>query len=95
MIAVLTHHWARPSLLEEARRLLDGNGQAQGRFPGFVDRSTLLSLADPLQITTLVTLKSEADYDAWRASAERAAAMAGADDLWSRPPQSQRFEVAG
>ena len=95
MITVLTHHWAKPDLLEQARRLLDGNGLAQSRYPGFVDRSTLLSLADAMQITTLVTWESEAVYDAWRASPERAAAMAGADALWSRPPDSQRFEVAG
>ena len=95
MIAVLTHHWARPDRLEQARRLLDENGRAQSRHRGFVDRSTLLSLANVLQITTIVTWESEAVYDAWRASPDRAVAMAGADDLWSRPPESQRFEVAG
>ena len=34
-------------------------------------------------------------YDAWRASPERAAAMAGAEELWAQPPQSERFDVVG
>ena len=38
---------------------------------------------------------SNAIYDAWRASPARAAAMSGAEALWSRPPESERFDVAG
>jgi heme-degrading monooxygenase HmoA len=95
MIGVLTHHWAKPDLIDEARRLLDRNGLAQSRFSGFGARHTLLSLDDPTQITTLVLWDSNEIYDAWRASPERAAAMAGADELWSKPPVSSRFEVAG
>ena len=34
MIGVLTHHWAKPDNVEEARRLLDGNGLAQSKFQG-------------------------------------------------------------
>ena len=93
MILVLTHHWARPDEVGTARRLLDGNGVAQSRFPGFVSRQTLTSLSDPAKITTLVSWESNEVYDAWRASPERAAAMAGADALWSRPPESERFEI--
>jgi len=91
MIAVLTHHWALPHKVEEARKLLDGNGAAQSRFDGFVSRQTLLSQGDATQITTLVVWESNAIYDAWRASPERAAAMAGAEALWSKPPVSERF----
>ena len=94
MIAVLTHHWAKPETLTEARALLDRNGLAQSKFGGFVSRQTLLSLTEPTKITTLVVWQSNEIYDAWRASAERAAAMAGADALWSRPPESERFDVA-
>ena len=94
MIGVLTHHWAKSDKIEEARKLLDGNGQAQSKANGFGSRQTLYSLADPAKITTLVTWDSDAIYDAWRASPERAAAMAGADELWAEPPQSERFEVA-
>ncbi len=95
MIGVLTHHWAKSDKMEEARRLLDGNGVVQSKAPGFGGRQTLYSLADPAKITTLVTWDSSEIYDAWRASPERAAAMAGAEELWSRPAESERFQVAG
>jgi heme-degrading monooxygenase HmoA len=91
LIAVLTHHWSLPEKVEEARKLLDGNGLAQSRFGGFVSRQTLLSQTDATQITTLVVWESNEIYDAWRSSPERAAAMAGADALWSKPPVSERF----
>ena len=95
MIGVLTHHWAKADKIEEARKLLDGNGLAQSKAPGFGSRETLYSLSDLTKITTLVTWDSNEIYDAWRASPERAAAMAGAEELWSQPPESERFEVAG
>ena len=93
MIGVLTHHWAKPDRIEEAKKLLDGNGLAQSKAPGFGSRETLYSLADPAKITTLVTWDSNEIYDAWRASPERSVAMAGAEGLWAQPPQSERFEV--
>ena len=95
MIGVLTHHWAKTDKIEEARQLLDRNGMAQSKAPGFVSRQTLYSLNDAAKITTLVVWTSNEIYDAWRASPERAAAMSGADALWSKPPESERFEVAG
>jgi heme-degrading monooxygenase HmoA len=95
MIAVLTHHWAEPRKLDEARALLDGNGLAQSKAPGFVSRTTMLSLADSTQITSLVIWESSEIYDQWKASPEREVAMAGAYDLWAKPPQSERFQVAG
>ena len=95
MIGVLTHHWAKPDKIEDARKLLDGNGLAQSKAPGFGSRQTLYSLSEPTKITTLVTWESSQIYDAWRASPERAKAMAGAEEMWSQPPQSERFEVAG
>ena len=94
MIGVLTHHWSKLDVFEQARALLDGNGEAQSRHPGFVSRRTLLSRADSGQITTLVVWESDEIYDSWRASAARAAAMAGAEALWSRPPESERYDVA-
>jgi heme-degrading monooxygenase HmoA len=93
MIGVLTHHWAKPDKIDEARKLLDGNGTAQSKAPGFVSRQTLYSLADPSKITTLVVWDSNEIYDRWRASPERAVAMKGADALWSKPPESERFEA--
>ena len=95
MIGVLTHHWAKPDQIEAARKLLDGNGLAQSKAPGFGSRQTLYSLGDPTQITTLVTWESNEIYDAWRTSPERSVAMAGAEEMWSQPPQSERFDVAG
>ena len=93
MIGVLTHHWAKADRIAEARRLLDGNGLAQSKAPGFVSRQTLVSIADPTKITSLVVWDSNEIYDRWRASPERAAAMKGADALWSKHPESERFEV--
>ena len=95
MIGVLTHHWAKTEKVDEARKLLVRNGTAQSTAPGFVSRQTLYSLSDPTKITTLVVWTSNEIYDAWRASPERAAAMSGADALWSKPPESERFEVTG
>ena len=94
MIGVLTHHWAKANRVDEAKKLLDGNGLAQSKAPGFVSRHTLYSTGDPAKITTLVVWTSNEIYDAWRASPARAAAMSGADALWSRPPESERFDVA-
>ena len=94
MIGVLTHHWAKDDKIEEAKRLLDGNGVAQSKAPGFGSRQTLISLNDPAKISTLVTWDSNEIYDAWRASPERADAMAGAGEMWGKPPESERFEVA-
>ena len=94
MIGVLTHHWAELDKVAEARKLLDRNGLAQSKAPGFGSRQTLYSLSDPTKITTLVTWDSNEIYDAWRASPQRASAMAGADRLWANPPESERFEVA-
>ena len=93
MIAVLTHHWAKADKIDEARMLLDRNGEAQSKSPGFVSRQTLVALADPAKITTLVVWTSNAIYDAWRASPQRAAAMSGAERLWAKPPESERFQV--
>ena len=54
MIGVLTHHWAKVDKIDEARKLLDRNGDAQSKTPGFVSRQTLIALEDPAKITTLV-----------------------------------------
>ena len=93
MIGVLTHHWAKVDKIDEARKLLDGNGEAQSRAPGFISRQTLIALADPAKVTTLVVWTSNEIYDAWRASPQRVAAMRGADELWARPPESERFQL--
>ena len=94
MIGVLTHHWAKEDRVAEARAKLDGNGLAQSKAPGFVSRQTLLGLNDPTQITSLVVWETNEIYNSWKSSPERSKAMAGADELWSRPPESQRFQVA-
>ncbi len=93
MIGVLTHHWAKEDKIAEATALLEGNGLAQSKAPGFGARQTFISLSDPTKISTLVTWESNEIYDAWRASPERAVAMAGADELWARPAESERFEM--
>ena len=93
MIGVLTHHWAKTDKVDEARDLLDRNGEAQSKAPGFVSRQTMISRDDPTKISTLVVWDSNEIYDAWRASPERAAVMTGADVLWSQPGESERFNM--
>ena len=95
MIAVLTHHWAKLGMFEKARDLLDGNGRAQANSPGFVSRTTVLSMTDPTQITSFVVWESAEIYDQWKVSPERKVTMAGAEEFWSKPPVSERFHVAG
>ncbi len=95
MIGVLTHHWAKPNKIEEAKKLLDGNGLAQSKAAGYGSRLTFISLSDPTKISTLVTWDSSDIYDAWRASPDRATAMHGADELWAKPAESERFQMAG
>ena len=94
MIGVLTHHWAKDGQIQEARELLDRNGLAQSKASGFISRETLYSLVDETKITTLVIWESNEIYDAWRASPERTAVMSGADGLWSKATESERFEVS-
>lgn len=95
MIGVLTHHWAKADKIDEARQLLDRNGLAQSKAPGFVSRQTFIALGDPAKISTLVVWTTNDIYDAWRASPERAAAMKGADLLWAKHPESERFTMVG
>ena len=92
MIGVLTHHWANKEQFDEDRELLDRNGLAQSKAPGFISPVTLVSTTDPTKITSLVTWESNEIYDAWRASPERAAIMGGASVLWSKPTESERCE---
>jgi len=94
MIGVLTHHWAKTERIDDAKRLLDRNGVAQSKAPGFVSRQTLYSVGDATKISTLVVWTSSEIYDQWRASPERAVAMKGAEALWSKPAESERFHVA-
>jgi quinol monooxygenase YgiN len=93
MLGVLTHHWAKADKIDEARRLLDRNGEAQSKAQGFVSRHTLIAHGNPAKITTLVVWTSDDVYDAWRASPQRATAMSGADRLWAKPPESERFQI--
>lgn len=95
MIGVLTHHWAKTDKINEARQLLDRNGEAQSQAPGFVSRQTFIALTDPTKITTMVVWTTNEIYDAWRASPQRAVAMSGAEALWAKHPESERFEVVG
>ena len=93
MIGVLTHHWAEQGKFETARNLLDGNGEAQSKASGFINRTTLLSKTDPTQISSLVIWESDSIYDEWKLSPERANAMKNADSMWSKSPISERFDI--
>ena len=95
MIGVLTHHWAKADRVEEARQVLDRNGEAQSRHPGFISRQTLISRSDPTKITTLVVWESNEIYDDWRASPARKETMSGAEVLWSQPTENERLDVVG
>jgi len=45
MIGVLTHHWAKADQIDEAKKLLDGNGLAQSKAPGLGQQRDLRCLA--------------------------------------------------
>ena len=93
MIGVLTHHWTKEKLFEKARHILDRNGAAQSRAPGFINRTTLLSKNNHSQISSLVIWENDEIYDQWKASPERVKAMKNADSMWSQPPISERFDI--
>ena len=93
MIGVLTHHWAEHDQVQNARHILDRNGEAQSKALGFINRTTLLSRTDPTQISSLVLWESDQIYDQWKESPERAKAMKDANSVWSRPPESERFDI--
>ena len=93
MIGVLTHHWATQDKFEKARNLLDRNGAAQSKAPGFINRTTLLSKTDPTQISSLVIWENDNIYDEWKKSPERANAMKNADSMWSKPTISELFDI--
>ena len=93
MIGVLTHHWAKTGSFNKARIMLDGNGLAQSKAPGFISRVTLLSRENPNQITSIVMWENDEIYDEWKQSKERSLAMRGADSLWDKSPASERFDI--
>ena len=94
MIAVLTHHWAKPGMFEEARALLDGNGRAQANSPGFVSRTTVLSMTDPTQITSFVVWESAEIYDQWKASRSGRLRWPEPKSFGRSRRLSERFQVA-
>ena len=93
MIAVITHHWAKEEEFQKARKLLDQNGFAQSNAGGFIYRVTMLSKKDKNQITSVVIWESDEIYDEWKISPERSAVMDEAAKLWSKTPESERFDV--
>ena len=93
MIAVLTHHWAKKDLYRQARKLLDRNGLAQSRSPGFISRTTFTSRTDPTMISSIVIWENDEIYSQWKDSPARETAMRGAADLWEKPPLSERCDI--
>ena len=93
MIAVITHHWTKKGEFQKARELLDQNGLAQSNADGFIYRVTMLSKKDRNQITSVVLWESDEIYDQWKISPARSAVMDEASKLWSKPPESERFDI--
>ena len=60
-----------------------------------MSRQNLIALAHAAKITTLVVWTTNDIYEAWRASPQRTIAMSGADQLWVKPPESERFQMVG
>jgi len=52
MIGVLTHHWAKADKIDAARKLLDGNGEAQSKAPA----RSLVSIDDVGAATAFLAL---------------------------------------
>jgi len=93
MIAVITHHWVKKDKFQKARELLDQNGFAQSNADGFIYRATMLSKKEKNQITSVVLWESDEIYDQWKISPARSAVMDEASKLWSKPPESERFDI--
>ena len=93
MIAVITHHWVKKDKFQKARELLDQNGFAQSHADGFIYRATMLSKKEKNQITSVVLWESDEIYDQWKVSPARSAVMDEASKLWSKPPESERFDI--
>lgn len=93
MIAVITHHWTKKDKFQKARELLDQNGFAQSNADGFIYRATMLSKKENNQITSVVLWESDEIYDQWKTSPARSAVMDEASKLWSKPPESERFDI--
>ena len=93
MIGILTHHWAKPNLIEQAKELLDTNGEAQKLAKGFISRQTLISLSDKTKISSIVAWESEEVYDLWKSSSQRFKIMAQSGSFWAKPPVSERFRI--
>ena len=93
MIAVITHHWVKKDKFQKARELLDQNGFAQSHADGFIYRATMLSKKEKNQITSVVLWESDEIYDQWKISPARSAVMDEASKLWSKPPESERFDI--
>ena len=93
MIAVITHHWGKKDKFQKARELLDQNGFAQSNADGFIYRATMLSKKEKNQITSVVLWESDEIYDQWKVSPARSAVMDEASKLWSKPPESERFDI--
>src|SRR5262249_23919126 len=93
MIGVLTHHSAKVGKIDETRKMLDRNYYAQSKAPGFLSRQTLIPLADPAKITTLVLWTTNDIYEASRDTPQRTTAMSGTARLWAKPPE--RFQLVG
>ena len=93
MIAVITHHWVKKDKFQKARELLDQNGFAQSNADGFIYRATMLSKKEKNQITSVVLWESDEIYDQWKVSPARSAVMDEASKLWSKPPESERFDI--
>ena len=53
----------------------------------------MLSKKDKNQITSVVIWESDEIYDEWKISPERSAVMDKAAKLWSKTPESERFDV--
>lgn len=97
MIGVLVHHYVRPGREATAQKLIQQNGQAMQRFPGFGGRYTLIGRDNPRKISTLTLWQSGEHRERWMASDARGEIRkqvgAGLDQLWESPPEPEFFDV--
>ena len=96
MIGVLTHHWAKADKIDEAKRSWMAMGVAQSKAPGFVSRQTLIALADPTKITTLV-IWTDQRYLRCLEGQSRSGRRRCAAPIGSGPSirKSERFQMVG
>lgn len=84
MYVVIVHHWCKPDMVEQARKRIDGNGDAMSRCPGFITRYRIEKPEEPLKVSTVTVWADEAANEAWQADKKSRAAESNTASPYER-----------